>query len=639
MARKVSTNRPRRVREQAQTHPTSRGRLGAVIVLGALIGLVPLVHLLVDRNLRHAYETQETETAAAFWRSHRPTSEPDELHQYTPNELMPQRSGRPDPSRRPLPTHPENPVLQWLSVHSLPAFVGALLAMGGIIGVMSPLCDWQLAAEGVVAYSAAALGLGLLAPALLGPGPAWGAVAATGVLMIAPLLPWSTWVRRKALQDLEEEDIRQYRQMADGRQRGLYAYQKLSEIYYQREEYGLAAHFCRRYLALSPSPEIEHRLRRSLAKAGLKSGEGLTAPAAGDDVRESQASLDRLKADIAEADALVAALLTARGRTEHRALVLQLQCSKTAIARINRPEVPGALRLRVNRTLQAIYRLADHRTCQGLVQVPQVEDSIRAVLRRRPELAADDIRISSHSVTGNAPDRVGRDRDVCFRFVTRDGQPLSDVHHQLSGPVYGRQVRDITGLDLAVLDHVVTSCWHPDAYYTARLPVEELLAGRMAGKLPSPEDVRDTIIDKTCYWFDMGNALRRQGRLSEADQAFTEGMRQTIKEYRRHLLPFLAEHGLTADTALPREVALGLALFQRVCDGLARGDFTVDRAEYALRRLEQVTSRGKAIRVTFSSVARDLAYLTEAINRTGLRRLSRDADTTDTEPPDLPSPH
>lgn len=325
----------------------------------------------------------------------------------------------------------------------------------------------------------------------------------------------------------------------------------------------------------------------------------------------------RLVTDIRRAEKLVGKLQSAAGnRQEFRKLVLELQRNKTAQSVINSARFPDALRVQVNKTLKAYSRLADRRTIQGIVNSAQGRQAMEK-LANKAGVRVEDITVRARTISGNTGARVGRDRDVWFEFITRDGKKLSDVHHDISGPIYNQEIRRITGMTAQELDHTVTSVWHPEAYNTGRLNPQDLVKGQMAGKLPRPEDVRDTIIHKADHWFEQARTLEAGGKLTHLEQAevarlYTEGMRQVLKEYERHLAPLMGK-----GVNLPPRLQQGLDIFRQVQQGLQTGEFTVAQAQAMLGKMGCSSGTGAALKVTPDVIAQDLGYFVEYINKWG----------------------
>ena len=74
---------------------------------------------------------------------------------------------------------------------------------------------------------------------------------------------------------------------------------------------------------------------------------------------------------------------------------------------------------------------------------------------------------------------------------------------------------------------------------------------------------------------------------------------------------------MVPERSLPHALMVALKLFRRVQEGLIKGDFVADQAEYGLRRLERVTSRGRRVRVEFADIAQELGLFIEALNKVG----------------------
>jgi hypothetical protein len=346
-----------------------------------------------------------------------------------------------------------------------------------------------------------------------------------------------------------------------------------------------------------------------------------TSKAALDYMRRAEglAAKARLSKDIARGNMLIDNLRNAGSKAEWRKLCLQLQQNKTAIAQINLPHVPPALRNQINKTLKAFGRLTDRRTCKAILSSPGGQKAIQRLLAKNPGLKASDIRVRARTITGQGGSTIGRDRDVWYQWVTSDGRVLSDVHHDLSGPIYGRQLKAVTGYTSEQLDHCVTSWWHPEAYNTGRIDPQQLVDGKLAGKLPRPEDVRDTILHKTSHFFEQAKAFEKAGKLTQADRAWTEGMRQALKEYKRHLKPLIEAKGLDPSQVLPPRLLRGLKLFEQAQEGLkGGGGMTVHQVREALGAMSCRTPGGKMVPADPRTISGDLAYYVEAVNKWGV---------------------
>ena len=342
--------------------------------------------------------------------------------------------------------------------------------------------------------------------------------------------------------------------------------------------------------------------------------------AAADYMRQAEAAAAkaRLSKDIARGNQLIDKIRNAGSKQEYRELVLQLQSNKTAIAQINLPHVPPALRVKINKTLAAFGKLTDRRTIKAILNSKGGQATLQKILAKNPGLKPGDITVRARTISGQGATTVGRDRDVWYQWVTRDGKLIGDVHHDLSAPIYNRELEAVTGMTAEQLDHCVTSWWHPEAYNTGKVDPMKLVNGELAGKLPRPEDVRDTILHKCNHFFKQARELRKAGRIAEANRATTEGMRQALKEYGRQLAPLIEGKDLARGAVMPPRLHQGLKIFQEVQEGLKNGSYTVEAAEQALQSISCRGPGGVQVPLTPETIASDLAHYVEMVNKWGL---------------------
>ena len=359
---------------------------------------------------------------------------------------------------------------------------------------------------------------------------------------------------------------------------------------------------------------------RAAAQAGAAGGNFAGSPA-------GQAARRNLEGRVANGRRLIDRMQSTTNRHEFRRLALEMQQSKTTIALINDPSVPAALRVRVNQTLRAMGRLTDRRTAQGILSSAEGGKAIDRLLQKNPGLRRGDITVRSRTVSGVDLTRTGRDRDVWFQFVTGDGRVLSDVHHNVSAPIYTRELQSVTGLSAHQLDHTVTSVWHPDAYNPGRMVsdearnqmVDDIVRGRAAGRLARPEDIKDTVVNKAKEWFDNARGLEAAGNQNGAAEAWAEGMRQLNKEYNRHVGPYLQCQGLNPATALPPRLNAALDVCRRVEEGVTSGAFTPEQGLQAIRSLSCRTPGGGNIPMSPDKAAEDLGTFIEMLNKWGIQ--------------------
>ena len=336
-----------------------------------------------------------------------------------------------------------------------------------------------------------------------------------------------------------------------------------------------------------------------------------------------QAAKRNAEKRIADGKKLIDKLQSTTDRHEFRKLALQMQQNKTAIALINDPAVPAAVRMKLNKTLQAMNRLTDKRAAQGILASAEGSKAIDSLLKKNPGLKKGDVVVRSRTVTGVDPTKTGRDRDVWFQFVTKDGKVLSDVHHNIAAPIYGRELQAVTGLTPKQLDHTVTSVWHPDSYNPGRMTsdaareqmVDDIVKGRAAGKLARPQDIRDTVIGKAKERFEDARRLEAAGNPSAAADAYAEGMRQLGKDYERHVAPYLRSQNLDPTAALPPRLKAALDIFKKVEQGTTSGAYTPEQGLRALQSLSCKTPGGGNIPMSPDKAAEDMGLFIEMMNK------------------------
>jgi len=342
-----------------------------------------------------------------------------------------------------------------------------------------------------------------------------------------------------------------------------------------------------------------------------------------------KAAAAQLQRDIRHADGLLRRIAQAQAggdKRMYRQLIIELQGNKTAQALLNGPKYSAAFRSTLDKTHRAMGRLADRGVTRELLGAAQRGEgeagrALQAVLRKNPGLQAGDVTIRARTITGVKAGAYGRDRDVVYQWVTRDGRVLGDVHHGVSGPAYNAQLQRITGRTADQLDHVVTSRWHPEAYNPGRFRdprngqqvITEIIQGKRAGHLARPEDIRDTVIEKGRKAFD--EARRLTG--AEANRATSDGMRQALKDYERHVSGYLKNQGLNPNTALPPRLKQGLDVFKKVQQGLQDGSCTVEQAQAMLNALGRAGKSGAPI--SPQTIVNDLGHYIEFINKWGLK--------------------
>ncbi len=360
-------------------------------------------------------------------------------------------------------------------------------------------------------------------------------------------------------------------------------------------------------------------LQGKLSTAGKNFANSPAGKAAAQQLRRDAQQAERLLTRIAQAQA-------GGDKKLYRQLVLELQTNKTAQALLNGPKYSPNFRAALDKTHRAYGRLTDRGVRQQVLAAAQRGEgeagkALQAILRKNPALKAGDVTMRARTVTGLKAGAYGRDRDVVYQWVTRDGKVLGDVHHKVTGPVYNNELKRITGKTAEQLDHVVTSRWHPEAYNAGRFKdprngqkvLEEIIQGKRAGHLARPEDIRDAVIHKGRKAFD--EAAKLTG--AEANRATSDGMRQALKDYERHVAGYLKNRGLNPNTALPPRLKQGLDVFQKVQQGLQDGSCTVEQAKAMLNALGKASKSGAP--VTPQTIVNDLGHYIEFINKWGLK--------------------
>lgn len=311
---------------------------------------------------------------------------------------------------------------------------------------------------------------------------------------------------------------------------------------------------------------------------------------------------------------------------EFRRLAIQLQTNKTAQQLINTAPYSETLRRQASRVRVELSARADVRTVQDILSLPENQNGLNRVLQRHPNVNRQNVVVRARTITaqGSGEFRYGRDRDVWYEFVdSRTGERLGDVHHSVSGPIYNRHIERITGRNAQQLDHTVTSFWHPDAYATGVHNPDghfrEALAigsSQRAGQLQRARDVADTARFKPREWFDPPQDVQgrvRQIGAVEQQQRLREGMRQTLKEYDRHVAPHLHQRGLGPDR-LPPRLREGLDIFRQVQDGLLNDSMTPEQG----RRMLEAIGPSTLPAPTPADIADDLADFIMFLNIWGI---------------------
>jgi hypothetical protein len=401
---------------------------------------------------------------------------------------------------------------------------------------------------------------------------------------------------------------------------------------------------------LGVSPEklksVMSSISNGLGNARIKAGEKLLgkAWAAGERFANSPAGKQaaaRAAKDVKQAEALLHRIAQARAGGDkklYRDLIGRLQGNKTAQGLLNSPKYSNGFRDALDKTHRAMGRLTDQRTIKQFLQT----DVGRMELQKAAAKAGvrvEDVVIRARNISGNTKTlrnlkpgemlKYGADRDVVFQFCVKGKhagwKSIRDVHHANIGKLYNKNLQRITGRSVGEMDHVVTSRWNPEAYNSGLNPntaqgrqaIADIISGKAAGKLGRPSDIRDTIIHKGNEWMEAGHELAKKGAAAGDDalinlgnQKIREGMRQMGKEYNRQVAQFLQAKGLDAAKALPPRLRQGLEIFKKIEQGMP--------VEQGMEMLKAMTPKG-GIPVTPQSIATDLGYYVEFMNRWGLK--------------------
>jgi hypothetical protein len=384
----------------------------------------------------------------------------------------------------------------------------------------------------------------------------------------------------------------------------------------------------------------------ALGKARIQAGEKLLGKtwAEGQRFMNSPAGREaaaRAARDAKQAESLLHRIAQARAagdKVKYRELIGKLQGNKTAQGLLNSPKYSNTFRNALDKTHRAMGRLADKGTIRQYMQTDTARKEIEA-LAKKLGVKPSEIVVRAQNISGNTKTlrnlkpgemlKYGADRDVVFQYCLKgkDGawRSVKDVHHRAIQNIYNRNLKAVTGRSAHSMDHVVTSRWNPEAYNSGLNPntdagrkaIGDIISGKAAGSLQRPSDIRDTIIHKGKEWMESGRKWAERGAREGKDvymrignQKMKEGMRQMSKEYNRQVAQFLQAKGLDASRALPPRLKQGLDIFKKVEQGMP--------VEQAREMLKALTPKG-GIPVTPESIAEDLGYFVEFINRWGLK--------------------
>ncbi|MCH8475564.1 MAG: hypothetical protein LAT55_10105 [Opitutales bacterium] len=342
---------------------------------------------------------------------------------------------------------------------------------------------------------------------------------------------------------------------------------------------GGAANRLARWTGSTPEGVRDFFTRQRSLQGGIDWMLGRKTQAAGRNFvpfRAGQEAMYRQRLDQRHAENFLNRMSQTTDPAEFRRMAVQLQRNKTAQAMINTPNYSNELRRRADLVRRKMGASADRYTIAQVQAMDPESSGLNRVLQRHRNVRPEDVRVRSRTITGHRPRdgqiSYGRDRDVWFEFVDeRTGQRLGDVHHDVSGRLYNDHLQSISGYNAADLDHTVTSWWHPDTYGTGVLDpaghersARRIVDGASAGHLRRAQDVADTARYKPREWFNAPHdSAGRPMRLSpvEQQQRMREGFRQSLKEYNRHVRPYLDANGLSPND-LPPRLREGLRIFQ-----------------------------------------------------------------------------
>lgn len=246
----------------------------------------------------------------------------------------------------------------------------------------------------------------------------------------------------------------------------------------------------------------------------------------------------------------------------------------------------------------------------------QVED-----FARRHGIDPSEVKVDKLTITNKRPPKpgevpktsVGRDRDVTFQLQAPARDPKTgailrdadgnvrfigeDIDHAVSKNVYDRNFYTASGKgDLPrlkdgtidqkaistyaeeTMDQMVTSRWHPEAYNTGPVQLDDFLDKSVTPTLTRIDDVSDTVAYKSDHWFKKADdvldpASEAAQGLSETQRAImasrhsAEGMRQATKQYDDLILSRVRQYGLDPSKAVPPRLEKSMEIFRKVKDG------------------------------------------------------------------------
>ncbi len=343
---------------------------------------------------------------------------------------------------------------------------------------------------------------------------------------------------------------------------------------------------------------------------------------------------------------------------EFRKLALEIQTNKTAQGLINNKKLfDDKLRKQFNETMKDVYKKTDNLAETHLKQIGKATDGEIAEMARmmgkhgdeakhfeaalkkqRNDLQAlankhgipvEDLKVKANDFSGNDLTSVGRDRDVTYQVLGKDGKVIGDIHHDVSRDIYetnlwretkgnlpmkkmpdGTSVVDMSKVrkNAESLDQAVTSKWHPEAYNTGKeVPFDDFLSKGKTPTLTRPEDIAATMEYKSKHWFDSAKKAGPgvNGAIKKS-QDIAEGMRQATKQWDRIVEPrvakYFADPSIAKNLRVPAKLQAGMDIFKKVKDGA----MSPAQAEAAL----------KAIGSSKEAVVRQMGGFVEGMEKT-----------------------
>ena len=208
-----------------------------------------------------------------------------------------------------------------------------------------------------------------------------------------------------------------------------------------------------------------------------------------------------------------------------------------------------------------LYKQVDEMTTTTLKQSDEVKN-----LAKKHGLKDVEVTPMKVTHTGGKPNpaKIGRDRDVTYQLIGTDkhGRKVKiDIDHKTAKKHYGEafykktkgdfpkgatpdQIKKLSDSNLEKFDQTVTSKWHPEAYNTGEVDLDNFLKKGETPSLTRVEDVADTFVYKSDEWFKKAKALKDP---AEKSKHMAEGMRQATKQWKGEVLPRLQKYYNLAD--------------------------------------------------------------------------------------------